>query len=170
MSTSATSPRLQLLVGLGTLAVAAVMAAGAWFIPSTAGYQGVGPNFLPWVVSAVLALCGALLSWHATHGGYREMEVPSGAGRGDWKAFAWVSAGVLEIAALITTLGFVLACALGFVLAVRGLRGSEGKPGGGAKRTLIDTAIGLAISAPVFWLFRKLLGLTLPALTQSGWI
>lgn len=170
MSASATSPRLQLLVGLGTLAVAAVMAAGAWFIPSEAGYQGVGPNFLPWLVSAVLALCGALLCWHATQGGYREMEAPSGAERGDWKAFAWVSAGVLGIAALITTLGFVLSCALGFVLAVRGLRGSEGKPAGGMRQTLADAAIGLAISAPVFWLFRKLLGLTLPALTQSGWI
>ena len=51
----------QLLVGLGVLAVAAVMAGGALFIPSTAGYQGVGPNFLPWLVSVVLALCGALL-------------------------------------------------------------------------------------------------------------
>ena len=162
--------RRQLLLGLGTLAIAAAMAVGAWFIPSTAGYQGVGPNFLPWLVSAVLATCGALLCWHATHGGYRDVEAPSGAERGDWKAFAWVSAGALEIAALITTIGFVLSCAIGFMLAVRGLRGAEGKPAGGVKQTLIDALVGLAISAPVFWLFRKLLGLTLPGLSASGWI
>ncbi len=160
----------QLGVGLGVLLIAAVMAGGAWFIPSTAGYQGVGPNFLPWLVSGVLAICGALLCWHATHGGYRDVETPSGAERGDWKAFAWVSVGVLEIAALITTLGFVLSCALGFMLAVRGLRVSEGKPAGNAQQTLIDALVGLAISAPVFWLFRKLLGLTLPGLSASGWI
>lgn len=162
--------RRQLLVGAGTLAVSAAMAAGAWFIPSTAGYQGVGPNFLPWLVSGVLAVCGALLCWHATQGGFRDVEAPSGAERGDWKAFAWVSAGALEIAALITTLGFVLSCAIGFMLAVRGLRGAEGKPGGGVSQTAIDALVGLAISAPVFWLFRKLLGLTLPGLTNSGWI
>jgi putative tricarboxylic transport membrane protein len=170
VSEVATSPRLQLLVGLGVLLVAAVMAVGAWFIPSTAGYQGVGPNFLPWVVSGALAICGALLCFQATHGGYREVEAPSGAERGDWKALAWVSAGVLQIAALITTVGFVIACAIAFMLAVRGLRGAEGKPAGGVKQTLIDGLIGLAIAAPVFWLFRKLLGLSLPALTQSGWI
>jgi putative tricarboxylic transport membrane protein len=169
-TTHTTSPRLQLLVGLGVLVVAAVMAVGAVFIPSTAGYQGVGPNFLPWLVAAVLAVCGALLCWHATHGGYRDVEAPSGADRGDWKAIAWVSAGVLSIAALITTLGFVLSCALGFTLAVRGLRAAEGKPAGDVKQTLIDATVGCAIAAPVFWLFRKLLGLSLPALTASGWI
>lgn len=164
------SPRLQLLVGAAILVLAAVMATGAWFIPSTSGYQGVGPNFLPWLVASVLALCGAMLCWHATHGGYRDVEAPSGAEHGDWKALAWVSAGVLSIAALITTIGFVLSCAIGFMLAVRGLRAAEGKPAGGVKQTLIDAAVGLAISAPVFWLFRKLLGLSLPALSASGWI
>jgi putative tricarboxylic transport membrane protein len=45
---------------------------------------------------------------------------------------AWVAAGVLANAALITTLGFILSCTLCFVLAVRGLRVSEGKAAGGA--------------------------------------
>lgn len=170
MATPAAPTRLQLLAGLGVIVLAAVMAVGAWFIPSAAGYAGVGPDFLPWLVSGVLAVCGALLAWHATHGGYRDMEPPSGAAHGDWKALAWVSAGVLEIAALITTLGFVLSCAAGFMLAVRGLRGAEGKPAGDLRQTLVDAAIGLAISAPVFWLFRQLLGLSLPGLSASGWI
>lgn len=167
---STPASRRQWLVGLGTLALAAALAAGAWFIPSTAGYQGVGPNFLPWVVSGALALCGALLCWQAAHGGWRDMEAPSGAERGDWRAFGWVSAGVLAIAALITTIGFVLSCALGYLLAVRGLRGAEGRPAGSLRQTLVDALVGLAISAPVFWVFRKLLGLSLPALTAGGWI
>ena len=55
----------QALVGAGVLLLAAGLAWGASGIPSTAGYQGVGPNFLPWVVTVVLALCGALLLWQA---------------------------------------------------------------------------------------------------------
>ena len=42
----------QLAMGIGALAVAAVLAFGALAIPSDAGYAGVGPDFLPWVVSA----------------------------------------------------------------------------------------------------------------------
>ena len=73
-------------------------------------------------------------------------------------------------AALITRIGFVLSCALCFVLAVRGLRSSEGKPAGGVRQTAIDVVTGLADPAPVFWLFTKLLGINLPGLTQTGWL
>ena len=158
------------LIGGAALAVAGVMAYGAVGIPSAAGYAGVGPNFLPWVVTAVLALCGGWLIWEARTGGFREMEPPSGAEQGDWHALAWVSAGVLLNAALITTIGFILSCALCFVLAVRGLRASEGRPAGDVRQTVIDAATGLSISAPVFWMFTKLLAINLPGVTGSGWI
>ena len=79
---------------------------------------------------AAMGLCGVLLIWEVRTGGFRNMEEPSGAARGDWHALAWVSAGILGNAALITTIGFVLSCALCFALAVRGLRISEGKPAG----------------------------------------
>jgi putative tricarboxylic transport membrane protein len=164
------STRHQLLIGIGAAAIGAVLAYGAWFIPSQAGYQGVGPNFLPWLVAAVLLLCGALLVWHATAGGWREMEAPSGAERGDWTALAWVSAGVLVIAGLIERIGFIAACTLGFALAVRGLRLAEGRPAGGARQGLIDVLTGLAIAAPVYWMFTKVLAINLPGLTGTGWL
>jgi putative tricarboxylic transport membrane protein len=154
----------------GVLALGALLAFGALSISTEAGYGGVGPNFLPWVVSAALLGCGALLLWQALHGGFRERDEPSGAARGDWVALAWVSAGVLVTAALITRVGFVLACALCFALAVRGLRGAEGRPAGGLKQTLIDFATGVAIALPVFWLFTKLLAINLPNLTGTTWL
>lgn len=160
----------QALVGAGVLVVGAVMAYGATFISSEAGYAGVGPNALPWLVSAVLMVCGAWLVWEARSGGYREMEAPSGAERADWHAVAWVVAGVVANASLITTIGFILSCALCFGLAVRGLRIAEGRPGGGLHRTVVDLATGMAISAPVFWMFTKLLAINLPGLTASGWL
>jgi putative tricarboxylic transport membrane protein len=160
----------QLLVGAGALGVAAVLAYGATSISSEAGYAGVGPNFLPWVISAAMAICGGLLIFEALTGGFRQMQTPSGAARGDWHALAWVSAGVLLNATLITTIGFILSCALCFTLAVRGLRASEGKPAGHLRQTAMDAVTGVLIAAPVYWLFTKLLAVNLPGLTGTGWI
>lgn len=170
MEASARLRLQQTLVGVGVIAVSAAMAWGAIGIPSTAGYQGVGPNFLPWVVTAALALCGVLLVWQASTGGYRDLEEPSGAERADWVAMAWVGAGVLANAALITTLGFVISCTLCFVMAVRGLRLSEGKAGGGLPQVLRDVGVGALIAAPAFWLFTKVLAINLPGLTATGWL
>jgi putative tricarboxylic transport membrane protein len=170
MENSSRSKRSQTLIGLATLVVATVMAYGAMSISSDAGYAGVGPNFLPWVVAFALGICGCLLVWQAQSGGFANLDEPSGAARGDWVAMIWVSLGVLSNAALITTLGFVFSCSLCFVLAVRGLRLAEGKRGGSLSQTAIDTLTGLAISAPVFWLFTKLLAINLPGLTASGWL
>jgi putative tricarboxylic transport membrane protein len=160
----------QLLMGIGALGVAGVLAFGATSIPSDAGYAGVGPNFLPWVVAVAMAICGALLIWEARTGGYRNMDEPSGAARGDWHALGWVSAGVLANAALITTIGFILSCSLCFALAVRGLRSSEGKPAGNLRQTFRDAVVGVLISAPVYWFFTKVLAVNLPGLTSTGWL
>jgi len=160
----------QLAMGVAAIVVAAVLAYGAANISSDAGYSGVGPDFLPWIVSAVLAICGVMLIWEVRTGGYRNMEEPSGAARGDWHALAWVAVGILANAALITTIGFILSCALCYLLAVRGLRISEGKPGGNAMQVLRDAVTGVLISAPTFWLFTKFLAVNLPGLTGSGWI
>jgi putative tricarboxylic transport membrane protein len=57
-----------------------------------------------------------------------------------------------------------------FVLAVRGLRLSEGQPGGGVQQTVIDVVTGLVIAAPAYWLFTKVLSISLPGLTAGGWL
>lgn len=160
----------QLLVGLGVLAVAVGLAAGAIGIPAASGYAGVGPNFLPWVVAAALALLGGWLLFEALSGGFRHLDPPSGAAQGDWGSLAWVVAGVVANAALIERIGFVLACALCFALAVRGLRRSEGRPAGGLRRAALDLGTGIVIAAPVFWLFTQLLAVNLPGLTGGGWL
>ena len=155
------------LVGVG-------FAYGALDISSDAGYGGVGPNFLPWVVAIALFVCGVALVWQGLTTGYREREEPEGAASGDWGGFAWVSAGLLLNAALIQHLGFILSCTLCFTLAVRGFHYSQGKtlasPAAWLKAIAKAALIGFWIAAPVFWMFGKLLGIQLPALTNSGWI
>jgi putative tricarboxylic transport membrane protein len=160
----------QMLVGAGTLALGALLAVGAIGIRSEAGYSGVGPNFLPWFVGLSLLLCGGFLLYEARTGGYRDMEEPSGAARGDWAGFAWVSIGILANAGLLTTIGFILSCTLCFVLAVRGFKAAEGRLDLSPRAWLVDTAIGFAIAAPVYWMFTQLLAINLPGLTSSGWL
>ncbi len=160
----------QTLVGLGALGVGLLLVAGATTIRSDAGYAGVGPNFLPWVVGLVMLLCGAFLVYEARSGGFREMDAPSGAATGHWPGFVWVSVGILANAALITTIGFILSCALCFVLAVRGFKSAEGRLDLSPKAWLTDFAVGFAIAAPVYWMFTQLLAINLPGLTSTGWL
>jgi putative tricarboxylic transport membrane protein len=157
-------------IGAGCILLGAGIGFGATMIPSEAGYSGVGPNFLPWLVALVLMVCGALLIWEARGAGFAHRDAPEGAVQGDWVPFAWVSAGILINAATITTIGFILSCTVCFVLAVRGFHQSQGRASKGLAGWVRDTLIGLAIAAPVYWMFTKLLAINLPGLTRSGWI
>jgi len=163
------SPYLQALVGVGVLLLALGLALGAAFIPSNAGYAGVGPNFLPWVVSAALGVCGLTLIRKARRGGFLNMDEHGGE-RPYWAGFAWMSSGMLLNAALITQIGFIFSCALCFVCAARGLRNAQASAKAGAQSWLIDIMVALMIAAPVYWMFTKFLGINLPGLTESGWL
>jgi putative tricarboxylic transport membrane protein len=160
---------LQTLVGSGVVLLALGLGAGAVGIPSTAGYAGVGPNFLPWLVSVALLLCGGFMVYEARTGGFRDMDDADGE-KPYWPGFVWMSAGLLANAALITTIGFILSCALCFVMASRGLRNAAGQPGQGLKSWVTDTVTGLLIAAPVYWMFTKFLAINLPGLTSTGWL
>ncbi len=162
--------RPQWLIGAGTLALGGLLAAGATRISSDAGYAGVGPNFLPWLVAAVLMVCGVFLIREARRGGYADMDAPSGADAGHWPGFIWVSVGVLLNAALITTIGFILSCTLCFVCAAQGFKSAEGRLDLRPAAWLKNAAIGFAIAAPVYWMFTKLLAINLPGLTSTGWL
>ena len=161
----------QTLVGAGILIAGLGLAFGASSISSDAGYGGVGPNFLPWLSAAVLVLCGILIIREARTGGFRALDAPPGAQQGNWSGFVWVSAGLLLNASLITTIGFILSCTLCYLLAVQGLRRAAGQPVASSPRTwLADALTGLAIAAPVFWMFTQFLAINLPGLTSSGWL
>jgi putative tricarboxylic transport membrane protein len=173
MTTSSSAPqvaRVQTLVGAGIVLTGLALGAGAISIPSNAGYGGVGPNFFPWVIACVLVICGVLIVREARSGGFRQLDAPSGSERAWWPGLVWVSAGLLLNAALITTVGFILSCALCYVLATQGLRRAQGQSAASARVIAIDLATGFAIAAPVFWMFTQFLAINLPGLTQTGWL
>lgn len=160
---------LQTLVGLAVVLLGLGLALGAVSIPSAAGYAGIGPNFLPWVVALALVLCGGFMVREARSGGFRNMDESLGAEQPFWPGFVWMSAGLLANAALITTIGFILSCTLTFVLAARGLRLAAGQSAGKGS-WLMDCVTGLLIAAPVYWMFTQFLAINLPGLTSTGWL
>lgn len=162
--------KAQAVVGGGVVATALGLAFGAIDISSTAGYGGVGPNFLPWVIALSLLVCGCWIVWEAFTGGFRELDTPAGADKAYWPGFIWLSAGLLINAALITRIGFIFSCTLCFVLAVQGLRASQGLPRHGLSGWIKDILIGAAIAAPVYWSFTKFLAINLPGITSTGWL
>jgi len=164
------SSRIEAGVGAAVALTGLGLAGGAISIPSEAGYGGVGPNFLPWVVAVVLTVCGVLIVREALAGGFKDMEPPTGAERAWWPGLVWVSAGLLLNAALITTIGFILSCGLCYLLAVQGLRRAQGQRASAPRALATDLVAGLVISAPVYWTFTKFLAINLPGLTASGWI
>jgi putative tricarboxylic transport membrane protein len=107
--------------------------------------------------------------YKARHGGFRNMEDITGE-RPYWAGFAWMSAGLLANAALITSLGFILSCTVCFVMAARGLRNAESDQQAGVVTWFKDILTGLLIAAPVYWMFTQFLGINLPGLTDSGWL
>jgi putative tricarboxylic transport membrane protein len=154
-------------IGSGLLVLAALLAFGATQIKGSAGYAGAAPDFLPWVVTAATALLGVIMIVTAKRSQDEWVETPEFPPR--WRAAAWVGGGLLLNATLIEHVGFILSCALLFACAARGFRiGADERPT--PRMGAQDLAIGAAISAPVFWLFTRLLGVTLPALVNGGWI
>jgi hypothetical protein len=127
-------------------------------IPSAKpGYAGVGPNFLPWLVSGALFLCGGFMLYG------KRAPAASADGRrpaGDQALLARLRLGVGRPAGqcgLITTIGFILSCTLCFVLAVRGCA-AEGQATDGRRTWVQDGVTGLLIAAPVYWMFTKVPG------------
>jgi len=119
MTEQAAALRHQVTIGAGALVLASLLAWGAHSIsrrpramPASAPTSCRG-RWLPcW-------RCAGWLIYEAVSGGWRQMEEPNGAASGDWLALAWVAAGIVANAALLTRIGFILSCTVCFMLAVR---------------------------------------------------
>ncbi len=138
-------------------AVGAVLAWGASRLPVDKGYSILGPQVFPYGVAVFLLVVAAGLGYQALTGGFRDVnatEAPAASARA---GAAWVTGGLLVMAALITHLGFVFSATLLFGFAARGF---------GSRHPLRDLAIGLALTLPIFWIFTIGLGVSLPSLVN----
>lgn len=153
--------RAEIALAAGVLALGTGAAFVTATLPSEGGYAGIGPNFIPAVVSGGLILTGAWLLFEALSGGWRAMPSDDVATRGehpfDARAFGWVTAALFAHLVMIGLAGFVVAGAVLFALVARGF---------GSRRLARDVALGFATSLAIFLFFVQLLNVNLPA----GWL
>lgn len=145
-----------IVVGIG---VFLLIATARMDVSSTANY--LGPQFFPAVVGAMLVVLGVLLGVQmfvrtrsgraATADSAAESETPSEGS--DWKPLGITLATLAAHAALLTTLGWIIAGALLFFGVSYAL---------GGRKVLRDLGISFIVSSSVQVAFSAGLGLTLP--------
>ncbi|MCX2900457.1 tripartite tricarboxylate transporter TctB family protein [Pseudomonas mandelii] len=154
----------QLAIGIGLIALSAVLAYGAWQFPPEMGFVILPAYVYPYALAAFVGGVGLLLCYQAVTGGFRELADHDGESAkalpGGRAGVTWVTVGLVAVALLINVIGFVLAAALLFVCAARGF---------GSRRPVRDLAIGMALTLPIYWLFNAGLGVSLPPLVNA-WI
>ncbi|HEY4253801.1 MAG TPA: tripartite tricarboxylate transporter TctB family protein [Roseomonas sp.] len=125
-------------------------------------YAQVGPTAIPYVVATGLVLIGAGLVAAALRGGWSsEMEEVVEAPPANWRALAFLAAGLLANLALIDWLGFVIAATIQFALVCAAF---------GSRRLLRDIAAGLAVTLGAYLFFSHALGVNIGAGILEGLI
>jgi putative tricarboxylic transport membrane protein len=142
-------------MGLGLLALAALVLWSTTRIPVSPLYSKIGPTVFPYMTAGGLAIFALFLIVEAARGGWQaedEKEVTL-----DWRALAFVAAGLIVNVALIVPLGFILASTVMFVLVARGF---------GDRQVVRNAGIGFAIALVAYFGFAKFLGVNVGA----GWL
>lgn len=143
-----------LLIGLGLIVIAAVIAVDALGMRVPPIHAKVGPRVFPWLVSSGLAVCGAVLAWQAWTRSFAEAEAAT-----DWGAVAIISAGLVLHMNLLRPAGFVPAALVLFMAVTFAF---------GSRSHLRDLLVGLVLVMAAYLGFTKLLGLQLPAGVLAG--
>ena len=149
----------EIALAAGVLGMGAFAAIVTARLPGEGGYAGIGPNFIPAVVSGGLLATGAWLLWEALAGGWRNRGEPEAGAEHPFhaSAFWWITAGLAAHMALIGWAGFVIAGSVLFVCVARGF---------GSRRLIRDLSIGIVLALGVYLFFVKLLNVNLP----GGWL
>ena len=149
------APAGQVATAAGVLALGGFILWGSFHLPTGGGYAQVGPGVVPRIVGIGILLLGAMLAREAFTGGLRGVDEQAEARMPmDWRAFAWVTAGIVAYGLLVERAGFVPASIILFSLVARSF---------GSRRWALNALVGLVLAAAIFATFTYGLGLTLPA-------
>lgn len=144
----------QWALSLGVIGLGVFFLLGALQIPDAAGYSTVGPRAMPLFVGIALCGCGVMLCWEVWRGGFRQIdEVALQAMPSNWRAFLWLSAGLIVYGLLIERAGFIVASIILFACVARAF---------GSKRWRLNIAIAVMLAAMIYTIFTMGLGLNLP--------
>lgn len=133
------------ILGIAALVFAALMAWFGWGIQAPFSYEPVGPRAFPLLLAAIIALCGAWLTFKG-----RERAEPNPPG-------ANVRIALMVVYCFLYALFFE---ALGFIIATTAMTILVGRLFGGAWSKV--AAGGLVMSVSFFLLFDRALDVVLP--------
>ncbi|MGP4021348.1 tripartite tricarboxylate transporter TctB family protein [Saccharopolyspora sp. 5N708] len=136
------------LSALLVLAVGLVVLVGSFTINSGGTYQAVGPQVFPLIVGAGTTLFGAIALARSVRG--VDTGEPGGT---DWRAVAKLAATLCGYVLLLVPAGFWQSSTVFFALVARIL---------GSRKPVRDLVIGLVLSLAAYFLFDRLLGVSLP--------
>ncbi len=139
--------RAALFVAVGLLALAALVAWDASRLGAGGAYARVGPQTIPFAI----AICLGGLSIWTVFAAFRH-DFPQRA-RQEWAPVLWIVGGLLAQIALIKFTGFSIATGVLFAMTARGL---------GRVSLPLALLSGILISALIWFVFGRLLQLTLP--------
>jgi len=143
----------ELLIGLGVVAIGAVVIGDTFLAPAAPSYARVGPQAFPYGIGALVMLLGGLVCLTALRAGsWRDPAEEAALGRPDWKRLAWVVLGLVLNLSLIEWLGFVLSSTILFACVARGFSST---------RPLRDLAIGFVLALVAYLGFAKVLSIKL---------
>jgi putative tricarboxylic transport membrane protein len=168
------STRVEILLGLGLVALGVFFAVETTEIKVAPIYAKVGPTVFPWIVAGALILLGLIFAAQAWRKGQQasasERDPVPGQANGssdlhaeasDWRALLLISAALLLQAALFKMLGFVLTAALLFMAVAYGF---------GSRSYLRDGIVAVILAILVYVGFTRGLHLQLPAGVFAGWL
>lgn len=138
-------------VGLGLIALAAVILFDTRRMQVAPHYSAYGPQIFPYIAVVALVACALYFLWQTATG--RLDAIRADADKPDWSGVIFISAGLLSQAFLIETLGFVISAAILFFAVAWGFR--SGKP-------LRDAIVAVILSLVTYLVFTQLLNLQLP--------
>jgi putative tricarboxylic transport membrane protein len=153
MSERQYSPALpETAIAVGSLVVAGVILWQAWNIPVSPLYAKIGPSVFPYFTGAGFAVLALLMLVQALRGGWQPEEEKEVAL--EWRAIAFVVAGLVANVALIGYFGFTLASTVLFVLVAHGF---------GSRKPLRDGGVGFVVALVSYFGFAKALGVNIGA-------
>jgi putative tricarboxylic transport membrane protein len=146
------SSRAGLAIGLGLIAIAAIIGLDTSQMQVPPTYARVGPQIFPVVITIGLTLAGAALVWNALRGRADGDEF-SAHEETDWKAVALIGAGLIAHMNLLKPLGFVPAGIALFMCVAFAF---------GSRHYARDLAIGAGLVLAAYIGFTRGLGLQSP--------
>src|SRR5690606_37764547 len=138
-------------VGLGLIALAAVIVYDAANMQLPPNYAAYGPQIFPYLSSAALVAAGLFFLWQTAAG--RPSAMREDTDRPAWKGVIAISAGLLAQVLLIQPLRFAISAALLFFWVAWGCS---------SRRHGRDAIVAILLSLATYLVFTKLLNLQLP--------